>query len=99
MSRHVPRHTFQWSPPPPPPPPCHGGTAGTGDTGDTSADHPHTTRHSSGPATTHPMWRYRGTARPSPRRGWVSSKNCAYAPGICPVSRDMPRIPLIPLIL
>ena len=41
---------IEWSLPPPlPPPPWHGGTAGTGDTGNTSADHPHTTRHSGGP--------------------------------------------------
>ena len=43
MSRHVSRHTFRCPPPPsPPPPPCHGGTAGTGDTGDTSAKPPPT---------------------------------------------------------
>ena len=41
MSRHVPRDTFR-CPPPSPPPPCHGGTAGTGDTGHTSANHPGT---------------------------------------------------------
>ena len=45
------RSTLSDGPPPPspPPPPCHGGTAGTGDTGDASADHPHITRHSGGP--------------------------------------------------
>ena len=65
MSRHVPRHTFRC---PPPPLPCHGGTAGTGDTGDTSANN--TTQHNTAAAapcdTTHPMWRHRGTARPKP---------------------------------
>ena len=38
MSRHVPQHTFRCAPPRA----CHGGTSGTGDTGDTSAKHPRT---------------------------------------------------------
>ena len=38
MSWHVPQHTFRC----PPPPPCHGGTAGRGDRGETSANHPRT---------------------------------------------------------
>ena len=37
MPRHVSRHTSS-----DPPPPHHGGTAGKGDTGDTSATHPST---------------------------------------------------------
>ena len=67
MSRHVPRHTFQWSPPPPP---CHGGTAGTAGTCMQVTQVPITlTQHDIAAApcdTTHPMWRHRGTARPEP---------------------------------
>ena len=74
MSRHVPQHTFR-CPPPPPPPPCHGGTAGTGDTGDTSADHPHTTRYSGGPVwhdTPYVAAPWHGAARaPPPPPPWL----------------------------
>ena len=46
---HVTARAAAHFPMPPPPPPCHGATAGTAGTGDTSANHPHTTRHSGGP--------------------------------------------------
>ena len=39
---HVTARAAAHFPMPPPPPPCHGGTAGTGDTSDTSANHPRT---------------------------------------------------------
>ena len=66
MSRHVPRHTFRWSPPPPPP--LRVMTQVT--------QVPITlTQHNAAAApcdTTHPMWQHRGTARPeSPPPPWL----------------------------
>ena len=76
MSRHVPRHTFQWSPPPP----LRVMVAQPAQVTQVPIT---LTQHNIAAApcdTTHPMWRHRGTARlepppppPPPRRGWVSS--------------------------
>ena len=66
MSRHVPRHTFRWSPLPPPSVSwCHGRHKAT-----QATQVPITlTQHDIAAAPcdmTHPMWRHRGTARPKP---------------------------------
>ena len=69
MSRHVPRHTFRWSPPPPPPPPLRVMVARPAQVTQVTQVPITLTQHDTAAApcdTTHPMWRHRGTARPEP---------------------------------
>ena len=80
MSRHVPRHTFRWSPPLPPP--LRVMVARPAQVTQVTQVPITLTQHDTAAApcdTTHPMWRHRDTARPEPppppppRRGRVSS--------------------------
>ena len=69
MSRHVPRHTFRWSPPPPPPPPLRVMVARPAQVTQVTQVPITLTQHDTAAApcdTTHPMWRHHGTARPPP---------------------------------
>ena len=65
MSRHVPRHTFRWSPPPP----LRVMVARPAQVTQVTQVPITLTQHDTAAApcdTTHPMWRHRGTARPEP---------------------------------